>query len=111
MTMIWCVHFFIYIRQMNYKFLATDLTYCIQIGTQRQRTNEQNRIRSRQFTDRDPTAIHIQGVLAEFAFGKLCSQELKLNIDLQGILDNTESRGGRKDTFDLTLFNKKIDVK
>jgi hypothetical protein len=96
---------------MNYKFLVDELAYCIRIGTQRQRVNEHNRVRSKQFTDRDPTNIHIQGVLAEYAFARLCAQELKLNINIQAILDNTQSRGARRDTFDLTLFGKKIDVK
>ena len=90
--------------------LSTDeLQYCIHIGTQRQETNMRNRIASKQFTSRDPTNIHIQGVLGEFVFGQICMREFKEGNSKA--LDDTSSRGSRNDTFDWNMFGKKIDVK
>lgn len=93
---------------MQYTFTSTEVVYCIKIGTQRQKTNERNRVPSKQFTRRDPTTIHIQGVLAEYAFAKICERECKVSLDIESALNNTKSRRG---TDDWTIHEKRIDVK
>jgi hypothetical protein len=97
---------------MSWKFSVDELSYCIRIGTERQATNMRNCVPSKQFTQRDPTAIHIQGVLGEFAFAKLCSSlSTDTKDDVTTVLNNTKSRSGKKDTFDWSAFGKRIDVK
>jgi hypothetical protein len=96
---------------MFYRLTSDEVLYCIRIGIQRQETNTKNNIASKQFTTRDPTNIHIQGVLGEYTFAKLCNRELKMDTNVCTELNNTQSRGARHDTFDWTLFSKKIDVK
>lgn len=89
--------------------LSTDqVAYCIRVGRERQRTNVNNRIQSKQFTQRDPTTIHVQGVLAEYAFGRLCESELKVDLKVEEVLNDTRSRGA---SFDWTLNKKTVDVK
>ncbi len=97
-----------------FRVLSNDeVLYCIKIGNERQDTNTKNKVASKQFTNRDPATIHIQGVMGEFAFAKMCDQhfgESKAQ-DVTKVLNDTKSRGARHDTFDWTLFGKRIDVK
>jgi len=61
---------------------------------------------------RNPTNIHIQGVLGEYAFAQLCNARWSNDTkDTKQILNNTKSRSGRADTFDWSLFGQTIDVK
>ena len=96
---------------MSYKLSVDELRYCITIGAQRQTTNVHNKIRSKQFTMRDPTMIHIQGVLGEYGFAQLCNRDLAGSSDTKTVLNNTQSRGAKHDTFDWNVFGQKIDVK
>ena len=94
-----------------YRLTTDELLYCIRIGNQRQDTNTKNHIASKQFTKRDPTNIHIQGVIGEYTFAHICNRELKTTTDPKTLLDNTSSRGSKHDTFDWIVNTKKIDVK
>ncbi len=93
----------------TYTLTTDELQYCIRIGNERQDTNTRNRIPSKQFTSRDPTNIHIQGVIGEYSFAKLCGEDEKL---IRKRLDNTQSRGARNDILQDCIVNgKTIDVK
>jgi hypothetical protein len=94
---------------MKITLTPEEVTYCIGVGTRRQQTNVKNSIASKQFTQRDPTTIHIQGVLAEYAFARLCEQDCKLDLQIKITLDDTRSRGCK--SVDWTVFGKTIDVK
>lgn len=93
---------------MQLELSDAQVAYCIQIGRQRQETNQKNGIRSKQFTQRDPTTIHVQGVLAEYAFAKIWEKELKIDLQVEKTLNDTRSRGA---SFDWTLNKKTVDVK
>lgn len=96
---------------MFYQFSVDELLYCIRIGNRRQQVNTKNGVRSKQFTERDPTNIHIQGVMGELAFMKICEKEMKLDLKIEETLNNTSSRGAARDSFDCMLFGKTVDVK
>lgn len=97
---------------MSWKFGVDDLSYCIRIGQQRQATNVKNGVPSKQFTQRNPTNIHIQGVLGEYAFAKMCAGlSTDKKDDVMIVLNNTQSRSAKHDTFDWSVFGKKVDVK
>lgn len=96
----------------TYQLSEAELQYCIKIGNDRQETNVKNNIASKQFTSRDPTNIHIQGVIGEYAFAKLCeSLANDTKTDITKTLNDTRSRGTKNDKQDWTINKKTIDVK